>query len=207
MNQETTMTAPDTPAIAEEDRMRADLYNFLGVILSRPPDEMLLAQTKSLVGDDSELGDAIQSLAKVAALSKPRAVESEFTKLFIGLGRGELLPYASYYLTGFLNEKPLAILRQDMTANGMARAENVFEPEDNIASLMEMLGALIVGRFGKPADLVRQKTFFNKHIGPWAGHFFSDLEGAKNSVFYAPVGTVGRLFMEIEAEVFRLSGE
>jgi len=199
--------AETAPQIANEDRMRADLYNFIGLILSRPPDEMLLAQTKSLSGDDSELGQAITTLSKVAALSKPRAVESEFTKLFIGLGRGELLPYASYYLTGFLNEKPLAVLRQDMTANGMERSETVFEPEDNIASLMEMMGAIIVGRFGAPADLARQKTFFNKHIRPWAAHFFADLEGAKNSVFYAPVGTVGRIFMEIEAEGFRLGGD
>ena len=202
------MTLAETvPQIAEEDRMRADLYNFIGLILSQPPDEMLLAQTKSLTGDGSDLGQAIATLAKVAALSKSRVVESEFNKLFIGLGRGELLPYASYYLTGFLNEKPLAVLRQDMTANGMERAPNVFEPEDNIASLMEMMGAMIVGRFGAPADLARQKTFFNKHIGPWAAHFFSDLEGAKNSIFYAPVGTLGRVFMEIEAEGFRLGGD
>lgn len=201
-----TAQAAIPPHIAEEDRMRADLYNFLGVILARPADEMLLAQTQSLTGDESELGQAITTLAKVAKLSKPRAVESEYNKLFIGLGRGELLPYASYYLTGFLNEKPLALLRQDMTANGLARAENVFEPEDNIASLMEMMGAMIVGRFGSPADLDRQKTFFRKHIGPWAGHFFTDLEGAKNSVFYAPVGTLGRIFMEIESEAFRLGG-
>ena len=204
---EDSMSEPATPAeVAPEDRMRADLYNFLGLILSRPADEMLLAQTKSLSGDETDLGQAIATLAKVAALSKPRAVESEYNKLFIGLGRGELLPYASYYLTGFLNEKPLAVLRQDMAANGMTRAENVFEPEDNIASLMEMMGAMIVGRFGQPADLERQKTFFNKHIAPWAGHFFADLEGAKTSVFYAPVGTLGRHFMEIEAEAFRLGG-
>ncbi len=196
-----------TPAsVVQEDRMRADLYNFLGVILSRPADEMLLSQTVPLTGDDTELGQAITTLSKVAALSRPRAVESEFNKLFIGLGRGELLPYASYYLTGFLNEKPLALLRQDMAAQGMERAPNVFEPEDNIASLMEMMGAMIVGRFGPPADLGRQRTFWSKHIGPWAGHFFSDLEVAKNSVFYAPVGTLGRIFMEIEAEGFRLGG-
>ncbi len=198
--------AEQPPQIAEEDRLRADLYNFLGLILARPADDMLITQSAGLSGDDSPLGEAITTLAKVARLSKPRAVESEFNKLFIGLGRGELLPYASYYLTGFLNEKPLATLRQEMSAQGMARAENVFEPEDNIASLMEMMGALIVGRFGTPADLERQKTFFNKHIAPWAGHFFTDLEGAKNSVFYAPVGTVGRVFMEIETEGFRLGG-
>lgn len=199
------MTAAEKFKIAEEDRLRADLYNFLGVILSGPPDEMLLGQTAGLQGDSTDLGQAVSTLAKMARITKPRTVESEYNRLFIGLSRGELLPYASYYLTGFLNEKPLSLLRQDMTAQGLARAQNVFEPEDNIASLMEMMGAMIVGRFGTPADLNTQKTFFNKHIGPWAGHFFSDLEGAKNSVFYAPVGTVGRLFMDVEVEAFRMS--
>ena len=197
----------ETRQIAEEDRLRADLYNFLGLLLAGPPDEMLLAQSAGLSGDDSEMGQAIGTLAKLAKVSKPKAVTSEYNTLFIGLGRGELLPYASYYLTGFLNEKPLALLRQDMVRQGLERADNVFEPEDNIASLMEMMGAMIVGRFGAPASLETQKQFFNKHVGPWAGHFYSDLETAKNSVFYAPVGTVGRLFMEIEAEAFRMSGE
>ena len=191
--------------VAPEDRQRADLYNFLGVLLAGPPDEMLLAQTAGLSGDDSPLGEAINALAKIAKLSKPKQVESEFNKLFIGLGRGELLPYASYYLTGFLNEKPLAALRQDMAAHAITRAPNVFEPEDNIASLMEMMGAMIVGRFGQPAPLEDQKTFFNRHIRTWAGHFYSDLEAAKASVFYAAVGQVGRVFMEIEAEGFRMT--
>lgn len=193
-----------TATIAEEDRLRADLYNYLGVMLARAPDEMLLAQTASLSGDDSALGQGITQLARVAKRTKPTAAEREFNALFIGLGRGELLPYASYYLTGFLNEKPLAALRADMRARGLSRAETVFEPEDNIASLMEMMGAMIVGRFGAPASLDVQKTFFNKHIAPWAGHFFADLEGAKNSVLYASVGAVGRAFMEIEAEGFRM---
>nr|WP_121633074.1 molecular chaperone TorD family protein [Tropicibacter alexandrii] len=199
------MTAAEAPKVAEEDRLRADLYNFLGVILSGPPDEMLLAQTASLTGDDGPLGQGITTLAKMAKVTRPKTVESEYNKLFIGLGRGELLPYASYYLTGFLNEKPLAALRRDMAVQGLARAENVFEPEDNIASLMEMMGALIVGRFGQPAGLQQQRDFYNKHIGPWAAHFFADLEAAKNSVFYAPVGSIGRAFMEIETEAFRLS--
>lgn len=198
------MTTAPAPTIAEEDRLRADLYNFLGLILSGPPDEMLLAQTAGLSGDDSELGQAITTLAKLAKVTSPKAAESEYNKLFIGLGRGELLPYASYYLTGFLNEKPLALLRQDMHRLGLERADTVFEPEDNIASLMEMMGAIIAGRFRAPADLAAQQAFFAKHIGPWAGHFFADLEGAKNSVFYAPVGRIGRAFMGVEAEAFRL---
>ena len=194
------------PKVSDEDRLRADLYNYLGLMLSAPPDQMLLDQTAGLTGDDTPLGQAITQMARVAKRTKPAGVEREFNALFIGLGRGELLPYASYYLTGFLNEKPLAALRNDMTARGLSRAENVFEPEVFIASLMEMMGALIAGRFGTPATLEVQKTFFNKHIGPWAGHFFADLEGAKNSVLYASLGAVGRAFMEIEAEGFRLGG-
>lgn len=202
------MTAQAMPdVVTDEDRLRADLYNYLGALLASPPEQMMLDQTTGLSGDDSDLGTAISALAKIAKLSKPKAVESEFNKLFIGLGRGELLPYASYYMTGFLNEKPLALLRQDMAVRGMTRAQNVYEPEDNIASLMEMMAALIVGRFGDPAELADQRIFFNRHIAPWAAHFFTDLEAAKNSVFFAAVGQVGRVFMEIESEGFRMSAE
>ncbi|MBJ3764213.1 molecular chaperone TorD family protein [Maribius pontilimi] len=192
--------------IATEDRLRADLYNYLGLMLAAPPNEMLLAQTAGLSGDDqTDLGRAIAGLARVAKASKPKAVVSEFNALFIGLGRGELLPYASYYLTGFLNEKPLASLRADMAARSIARAPNVFEPEDNIASLMEMMAGQIMGRFGRPAPVEVQKQFFNKHIGPWAVHFYADLEAARKSVLYASLGTVGRVFMEIEREAFRMA--
>jgi TorA maturation chaperone TorD len=199
----------DQPAallqIAEEDALRADLYDFLAAILARPPGDDLLRKTAALHGDESDLGQAIAALARVASVTRPKACEAEFNALFIGLGRGELLPYASYYLTGFLNEKPLAALRRDMAARGMTRAETVYEPEDNIASCMEMMAGLIRGRFGAPARLDDQKQFFAKHVGSWAGHFFTDLEGARNSVLYASVGAVGRIFMEIETQGFRMS--
>ena len=191
--------------IDPEDRLRADLYNFLGLLLARPAGEMLLEQTAALTGDSSPLGEAIAGLSRVAKASKPKGVEREFNALFIGLGRGELLPYASYYLTGFLNEKPLAKLRQDMAGLSVTRADNVFEPEDNMASLMETMAALIVGRFGEPADVEKQKTFFNNHIAPWATHFYTDLEAAQSSIFYASVGAVGREFMAIEREAFRMT--
>jgi TorA maturation chaperone TorD len=199
------VNAAEDIKIPSEDRLRADLYNFIGLMLSGPPGQMLLDQCAALSGDDSDLGKAIGSLSRVARVSKPKKVESEFNALFVGLGRGELLPYASYYLTGFLNEKPLATLRTDMSTRGMTRSPNVYEPEDNIASLMEMMGGMIVGRFTTPADLADQKVFFNRHIAPWAGHFFSDLEAAKNSVLYASIGSVGRAFMEIEREAFRMT--
>ncbi|WP_170513472.1 TorD/DmsD family molecular chaperone [Ruegeria atlantica] len=191
--------------VSAEDRLRADFYNFLGLLLSGPPDQMLLDQVAGLTGDGTDLGQAIQSMVRVAKVTKPAAAEREFNVLFIGLGRGELLPYGSYYLTGFLNEKPLAQLRNDMAVRGITRAQNVFEPEDNIASLMEMMAGMIVGRFGAPATVEDQKAFWNKHIGPWATHFYSDLEAAEASVLYASVGTAGRVFMEIEREAFRMT--
>jgi len=190
--------------ITEEDQLRADMYNFLGLLLAGPPSKDTLEKTEALVGDDSKLGEAINAMARVTKSMSPTAVESEFTTLFVGLGRGELLPYTSFYLTGFLNEKPLAQLRKAMVGLRISRAPNVFEPEDNIASLLEMMAGMITGRFGQVRSLEAQATFFNKHIGSWADHFFSDLEAAKASVFYAPVGTVGKAFMQIEREAFRM---
>ena len=191
--------------VSDEDRLRADLYNYLGLMLAGPPDQLLLDQTAALSGDDTELGQAINGLARVAKISKPKAVQSEYNALFIGLGRGEVLPFASYYLTGFLNEKPLANLRATMADFGMTRADDVFEPEDNIASLMEMMAGMIVGRFGRTATVAEQQTFFNAHISTWASHYFTDLQSAKSSILYASIGAVGLAFMDIEKEAFRMS--
>ncbi|NOR62587.1 MAG: molecular chaperone TorD [Rhodobacteraceae bacterium] len=190
--------------ISEEDQLRADMYNFLGLLLSGPPSKETLSKTAALQGDESAMGEAINAMARVTKATSAKAVESEFMALFIGLGRGELLPYTSFYLTGFLNEKPLAMLRKDMTGLRISRAPNVYEPEDNIASLMEMMGGMITGRFGAVTSLEAQAGFFNKHIGSWAEHFFTDLEAAKSSVFYAPVGSAGKAFIEIEREAFRM---
>ena len=200
-------SSAEVQEIGEEDRLRADLYDFLAALLVRPPTPELLHQTRNLTGDDTPLGETITTLAKVAGATGPEAAEREFNRLFIGVGRGELMPFASFYMTGFLNEKPLAALREDMLRLGVERSPHVFEPEDNIGSLCEMMAGLITGRFGRPATIWDQRQFWTKHIGPWAPHFFTDLEGARNSLFYAPVGAVGRVFMEIEKEAFRLSGE
>ncbi len=204
---DTATHAPDAdPGVDPADLLRAQMYDFLGVMLAAPPDAAMLKHTAALSGDDGAIGQAVSALARTAARMSPAQAEREFNALFIGLGRGELLPYASYYLTGFLNEKPLATLRTDMATHQIARAPNVFEPEDNIASLMEMMAGLIRGRFGAPASVERQRTFWGRHVAPWAGHFFADLEAARGSVLYAPVGTAGRLFMEVEREGFRMSG-
>ena len=97
-----------------------------------------------------------------------------------------MLPFCSYYLTGFLNEKPLAALRMDMDELGIGRAEGVKDPEDQIASLCEMMAGMITGAFGEPVGLDRQRAFFDKHIGCWAPRFFKDLQAAESGPDAAP---------------------
>jgi TorA maturation chaperone TorD len=192
-------------ALPEEEQLRAAQYRVLARLLASAADESDLRLAAGFAGDGSPLGTALGTLARVAARVTPAEVEREYFDLFIGIGRGELLPYASYYLTGFLNEKPLARLRQDMAELGIARAEHVKEPEDHIAAICEMMAGLIEGSFGAPAALGTQRRFYERHLAPWAERFFADLEAARSAVFYAPVGSVGRAFMEIEHTAFSLS--
>ena len=153
---------------------------------------------------DSELGRAIAAFAHVCARSQAATVAEEYHELFIGLVRGELVPYGSYYLTGFLHEKPLAKLRQDMGRLGVERDPDVLEPEDHIASLCEMMAGFIDGSLGRTLSLEEQKAFFTAHIGSWAPVLFRDMEAAKASVLYATLGSVGRIFLEIEEGAFAM---
>ena len=191
--------------VAEEDQLRAQCYWLLARLLASAPDRGLLDLVGGLTGDETELGVAINTLAKAARATTVSNAEEEFFNLFIGVGQGELVPYGSYYLTGFLNEKPLASLRLDMSRLGMSRAEGVVEPEDNIASLCEMMAGMIMGDFGEPVDLPTQRAFFDRHIGSWAPRFFEDLEAARNAALFMPVGTIGRLFMVVETEAFQMA--
>ena len=203
-----TAKAERQEVLSEEDDLRAQLYEFLATLLRIEPTDAVVQQVSQLSGDNSPIGQASATLAHLAKQMDGSAVRAEYVDLFIGVGRGELLPYCSYYLTGFLNEKPLANLRQDMAAIGIVRAEGVKDPEDHIASLCDMMAGLIRGQFSRSFTLAEQASFHKKHLAPWAELFFSDLESAKNAVFYAPVGTIGKAFMDIESKSFdmELSG-
>ena len=202
-----TAAAVGPPAdVLPEDRLRAHQYQLLARLLAAPPDPALLELARGLEGDASDLGRALQALAVAAADTTPDAAAREYQDLFIGLGRGELVPYGSYYLTGFLNEKPLAKLRVDMSRLGIARAAEVREPEDHIAAVCEMMAGLVLGWFGEPLDLTGQRAFFRTHLEPWAGRLFEDLERANAARFYAAVGTVGRVFIGIEETAFDMGG-
>ena len=191
--------------IADEDRFRANWYGLLAALLAGPPDRERLNALAGLEGDESPFGKALSGLAAAARAATPEALRDEHFNLFVGIGSGELTPYGSYYLTGFLHEKPLARLRGDMAKLGIARVQGVPESEDHIAALCDMMAGLITGAFGEPAELAVQRAFFRDHIGCWAPRFFEDLQAAKSAAFYMPVGAVGGLFLAVEAEAFDMA--
>ncbi|MCH1426154.1 molecular chaperone TorD family protein [Alphaproteobacteria bacterium] len=196
----------DNQPISEEDSLRADMYDFLASLLRAEPSDELIEKVAQLQGDGTAIGSACLTLAHLAKSIDNGLIRNEYVEMFIGVGRGEILPFASYYLTGFLNDKPLANLRADMAKIGIVRVDGVKEPEDHIASLFDMMAGLIRGEFGRPFSIAEQAAFFNKHIEPWAGLLMRDIEAAKTVVFFAPVGTIGKAFLEIESTAFSMDG-
>jgi TorA maturation chaperone TorD len=193
---------PSKSEADEIDQLRAAEYGLLSLLLGRAADADTLLRVAALKGDGSDLGMAHIELAAAAAAANDRAVSKEFFGLFIGLGRGDLLPYASYYMTGFLHERPLARVRDDMDALGIERAGSSREPEDHIATLLEVMAGLSRGDF--EADFAEQARFFERHLKPWASRMFADLEMSPSANFYRAVGRVGRVFIELESEAFAL---
>ena len=199
-----TDSQPETGrAIDPIETARSEQYRFLARLLSVSPDQVLLDQVGQLQGDETPLGRAFTALAQAAKATDQNRAEREFFELFIGVGRGELLPYASFYQTGFLNERPLAILRDDLARLGVARAKGRHEPEDHIAILLDVMADMICGDIKVSPDM--QAAFFNRHIAPWAAHFFDDLAIAPSAKFYRPLAEIGRLLTDIEARAFALA--
>jgi TorA maturation chaperone TorD len=196
-------TRAESSAVDPVDAARAEEYALLAVLLGAAPDASLLRRLASLKGDHSPIGEAHAALAAAARDATTKEVEREFFELFIGIGRGELVPYGSYYLTGFLNERPLARLRADLARLGIERAEGEVEPEDRVSILCEIMSGLAAGRYGAPPSSDRR--FFEAHVAPWFGRFFADLERAEAAEFYRSVGLLGRVFIEIETEGFKLT--
>ena len=179
------------------DEERAALFALLGRLLSEPPDAALLSRLQGLGGSDTPLGRALTGLAAAAEAADPAALEREHFNLFIGVGRGELMPYGSWYLTGFLHDRPLAELRRTLRRLGIERAPGVPEPEDHIAFCCETYAGLIASRY-PGAGPNAACEFFATHLRPWAARFFGDLEKAEAARFYRAVGILGRVAVEIE---------
>ena len=192
----------DQQASDDAAAARAQEYALLATLLGRAPDAKLLESLAALRGDATPLGVAHAALAQAASETTVERVEREYFNLFIGLGRGEILPYGSYYLTGFLHQRPLARLRADLAPLGIERAEGNKEPEDHAATLCEIMACLVSGRL--PAPQGTDQQIFEKHLKPWIGRFFADVECAESGDLYHRLGTLGRVFIEIETEAFAL---
>jgi TorA maturation chaperone TorD len=194
-------TSPSS-TIDEVDAARAAEYALLSVLLARAPNADMLARLARLRGDASPLGLAHAALAEAAATTTVERAEREYFNLFIGIGRGEVLPYGSYYLTGFLNERPLARLREELARLGIERVDGNAEPEDHAAIVCEIMAGIVGGTFGTPAGADR--ALFEQHLASWLGRFFADLERAEAADLYRRIGALGRLFISIESEAFAL---
>lgn len=200
-----TASQPDSgQARDQQDLLRAGHYRLLSRLLAAAPDRALLAGVAALEGDGTALGQAYGALARAAAAADPAEVGREFFELFVGVGRGELLPYASFYLTGFLNERPLATLRSDLAALGVTRAPGLHDPEDHIAFICELMAGLADGSVA-PQGALTEDVIFNRHLAPWAAQFFDDLAIAPSARFYRPLAEVGRLWIDIDARALALA--
>lgn len=202
-----TATAPAASgghALDALDLERARLFALLGRLLAAAPDEGLLAGLAGLSGEPgTDLGAAYDALAAAARATDPVAALHEFEDLFLGVGRGEVLPYGSYYLTGFLNDRPLARLRGDLAGIGVARAEGASEPEDHLGFVCETYAGLIAGAFpDAPGDAAAR--FFGTHLAPWAVRCFTDIERAGSARFYRAVAALGRAAVETERAAMEL---
>jgi TorA maturation chaperone TorD len=191
--------------VDELDLARAQEYALLATLLSQSPDAQMIAALAQLRGDASPLGMAHTALGEAANRSDEETARREYFDLFGGLGQATLLPYASHYLTGTLYGRPLMRLRESLRTLGIERTAERTEPEDHAAILCEIMAGLIRGDIAAQTGADRQ--FFAAHLAPWIRRFFVDLENAGPAPFYARVGSLGRIFIDIETEAFALSSK
>ena len=193
--------APSSPDV--EDRSRAQCYLLFSGLLHAPPAADLLAATAALEGDGgAALLGALVELGGCARTMTHEAVRHEYDDLFLGLGEAGINPYQSYYLTGFMYEKPLAKLRRTFRDLGIRGARTTGDPEDHAAAILETMAGLITGTFGPPASLLSQKDFFSQHVWTWIPALFRDLVQHPEAVFYRAVGAAGGAFLETEQRAF-----
>jgi len=188
------------PAVEAGDAARAEMYVLLGTLLAGPPDEATLEMLLDIdAGEpDATLMTSIwQSLQASAREADAEQLVEEYFNLFIGLGRGELVPYASFYIHGFLMEKVLASLRNELQRLGFELQEGISEPEDHVAALCETMG-MIISESG--LSLEEQSAFFEAYVASWMGEFFAELRDAESADFYRAVAQLGQQFLEIESQ-------
>lgn len=193
------------PTWSEEDRARADHYALLARLFHTAPDAALLDALvqagRSLGGTEGALPQAWAALAAAASRLPLQDVRDEFDALFVSVSKPVVMTNGSWYITGFLQEEPLAELREDLAELGLGRRQGVTETEDHIAALAEVMRHLVLTGPDE-AGLARQQRFFGRHIAPWYADLAAALAKAPGVDFYARVGALLLAFMDIEREAF-----
>jgi TorA maturation chaperone TorD len=204
----TTIPIPEPGGALDEELARAELYGLLSSLYYAPPSAELLAQLRLAVTEAPAAGALLEepwrALVGLAHEMTPEALEAEYTRLFGGIGRPEVYLYGSHFLSGFLNEKPLAKLRSDLAALELARSEDMSETEDHIAYLCEVMRYLIAA--DAEHQLTRQQVFFASHLQPWVGLLCDALASHPGARFYAALALLTRHFMDVEAQGFDMLG-
>lgn len=184
-----------------EQSVRFEIYLLIAMLLRQKPTAELMDFLTQLdiENNDTDMAKAWIELKNSA--NNAVGIDDEFQNLFIGIGRGEVVPFASWHLTGSLMEKPLAQLRQTLLTLGFERAEGVKEPEDHISAICEVMGYLCE----QPED--QQKMFFNQHIGPWFSKLLEQIRQASHAKFYLSVANLMETFLSIEQVRFTQAPE
>jgi TorA maturation chaperone TorD len=193
------------PMLSDEDRARAEHYAIFSGLFAGPPDAAFLNSLATLAatwgGAESALGQAWLTLGDAARSVDAGQVEEEYTRLFLSIGRPEVMLFGSFYIAGFLMEEPVVDLRADLAELGLGRRLGVTESEDHIAALSDVMRHLIVTG-PDVVGLARQKAFFAGHMAPWVGALAEALEMAPESRFYSRSAALLRAFFDIERLAF-----
>jgi TorA maturation chaperone TorD len=202
------MPLPDTATSSalDEETARAELYGLLAQLFYAPPAPELLANLRVAATEAPAAGGFLEepwrSLVGVARELSDDAIAEEYNALFGGVGKPEVYLYGSHYLSGFLNEKPLARLRTELASLGLARDEAMSDTEDHIAYLCEVMRYLIAGDDVAVANLARQQSFFAEHLQPWVVALCDAVSQHPKARFYAASAELTRAFVSVEAQGF-----
>jgi len=192
----------------DEEIARAEMYGLLAALYYQAPSDELLTQLQTAVTEAPEQGGFLEEpwrelVAQARSMSADQ-VAQEYNALFGGVGKPEVYLFGSHYLSGFLNEKPLVQLRDDLAALGLARSEQMPETEDHVAYLLEVMRFLIAGDDVAVCNLTRQAEFFSRHLQPWLPTMAEAVMAHPRAAFYGRLAALTQAFASVEAQGFDL---
>lgn len=189
-----------------EETARADLYGLLATLFYAPPPQALIDTIAAAQPEgDGVLERAWAGLVAACKDAQAEQVREEYEQLFISTGKPEVMLYGSYYLSGFLMEKPLAALRVDLEQLGLERTAAVTESEDHIATLCEVMRYLIASDDALQANIAAQKTFFTTHMQAWVLDACAAINASRHASLYVAVAGLAQAFFEVEMQAFDMA--